>query len=645
MVSVTGSEYSSIWIYDKPKSMMIRERDESAVREISMQDKKGLLYQCFNSKKYGIYNYLASEKGYDALVDNPDNIRMKSKIMVPMIDDDFNIVGVVIAYSSVKQIKNFTIDDLDVLKAIVPNIINHIFSMNNLRDKSKDNAQLDRRISDRRLKTEQNLIDIEESRFKEPEPNKLLDYVSNIVHDIRTPANGLFGFLELLQEQIEDPRLKQYISNAKESASLVNELTSSIIDGISSNREVSKSKIETVNTVKYFSKIAEIFSANMSTKGIQFNIFIDPMVPSELKLEEIKLKRIIMNLIGNAYKFTSENKTIEFSVRYKAKENKLHIFVKDSGVGIAKEKQEQIFEAFKQAEEDTQLSYGGTGLGLAISAGYVKELGGKLHVDSELNKGSVFYFDIPVVVVEESRDFKELKNKNIKLAIFMNQYNSFSTNNIVRYLVKMGIHTDSILATNKLADIDESYTHIVAFESKISEELLSFSKKSSLDLMLIEENFLSLSKDDYEDKVYLASGHCFYADILYEFSKVKKKPKVLVVDDDEISIALIKAILKDEDCIVDVASDSSDGLNMMISALNNNNPYPVVYLDSNMPKLSGEELLKSYRDKEKLKKLKKMKAISISGEAPKIKSRTKFDMFVGKPFDKREIKQAFLNSI
>jgi signal transduction histidine kinase/CheY-like chemotaxis protein len=647
VVDVMDAERSSIWIYDN-KSTLIRDREHD-VREISLKEKRGLLYKCFAKKEASIYNYLASEKGYVPHIDNPDNIKIKSKIMLPLIENS-KFIGIVTAYSSIKQIKNFTIDDLGLLRAISPTIIEAIQKISFLSnckypkvDRRRRNSNPNTIYKRRSTDTVKNLEELKESREDTKTPQELLDYVSNIVHDIRTPSNGLFGFLEILEDKINDPRLKQYIYHAKDSANLINELTTSILDGLSYQRENSKSELEDVSTFKFFADIAEIFSSNMYKKQINYNIFIDPQLPKEITIESTKLKRIIINLIGNAYKFTNENETIDFSVRYKVKDKKIHIYVKDSGIGIAKEKQEQIFEAFKQAEDDTKDKYGGTGLGLSISAGYVQALGGKLELDSELDRGSTFYFDIPIEIKNEIKKFRPIKSDDINIVLLMDNKNSSVANHIARYLVKMGISIDKIDAVIDKKNISDDTTHLIIFENKLSDELLEIAKKRGYKLIVVEENFLSLSEGDI-GSAKLISQYGYIAETLYAFINQKSRPKVLIVDDDKISVALIKTMLMDELCTIDVAYDGMSGIELLQKALYTNNPYNIVYLDNNLPNLSGEEIIIRYRKMESSEDVIPIKAVSISGDAYGTESK-EYDEFVGKPFDKNRILSVYNHAI
>jgi signal transduction histidine kinase/CheY-like chemotaxis protein len=634
ITEIIDTEYASIWIYSFP--ILSRGRDGTTTN-ISIEDKKGLLYECFSKKEPIIYNSISSEKGYIPSVDNPDNIKIKSKIAIPLIEND-NFIGIATAYSSISRVKKFTSDDLEIFDAISPFIIEAIFKM------QKNNNQKPILQNTPTLQhTDENLDKLEKSLTNTKAPDEMLEYMSNIVHDIRTPANGLVGFLEILQEQIEDTRLKEYVEHARKSALLINDLTTSILDGVAQKREPSNKEPTIVNTVQFFSNIAEIFSANMSKKNINYNIFIDPLLPKEIEINSMKIKRVIMNLLSNASKFTPENGSIEFSLRYKQKEKKLHIFVRDSGIGIAKDKQEKIFEAFTQAENTTKEIYGGTGLGLSICASYVKELGGKLAIESKLNFGSTFYFDIPMDIKDYAHQFEAIKNKNTKVAIFMDKSNAVVGNNIARYLVKIGVNVDKISAISQINQIPNDITHLICFENKFSIELLIYIKKHNIKLLLVEENFLSLDINNL-DGAMLISQYTYSGDTMYSFINEKNIPKILIVEDDKISIILIKSMLENEYCEIDVASDGKEGLTLLMSGLKSANPYNIFYTDHNMPLLSGGDMLKKYKKEEEKHTLKKTVTVSVSGDEKKLKEYD-YDYYATKPFRKKEITSLFLKTI
>ncbi len=645
VITLMDAEFSSIWFYDEENAQLLRER-ATGVREISINEKQGVLYKCFMTKEHGTYNYLTSEKDYVASVDNPDEIKMKSKIILPLVNND-RLIGILTAYTSVKKIKFFTEDDLELLKAIAPYIIDTICKMHPQAKTELKAENCRRKQHSKRAEFEvvNKVKEIQEAREEVETSDETLAFMSNTIHDIRTPANTLFGFLDLLEEQVNDPRLKQYLLNAKESAGFINDLTTSILDRISSQREREESTKEQVDSIKFFSSVAEMFSSNMYSKKLSYNVFIDPLMPKEIITEPLKLKRIIMNLINNAYKFTASSNSVEFSVKYSKKEKQLTISVKDTGIGIAKEKQEDIFEAFKQADDTTVLNYGGTGLGLAISSGYVKDLGGLFRLESETDKGSEFSFDIHVDSVNDTISFKPIQNKEIKIAILMDAKNKFSANNIARHLTRIGIDKSQIVVITSPSDYKNDITHIIAFQNKTNASVVADSVANKIKCLVVEESLFSISKDDYHHSCEIISQYTCCVNELYAFINVEEAPKVLIVDDDKISVSLIKTLLDGEFCKISIAGDGEEALNLLSNAHKSGSPFSLAYLDNQMPKISGLDVIKRFRVYEKEKQLKPIYAVSISGEMLKNEEDAKlFNAFATKPFEKEDIREALYKS-
>jgi signal transduction histidine kinase/ActR/RegA family two-component response regulator len=640
IITAVDSEFASLWAFNESKALLLRERSDDSVRELSMLDQRGVLAKCFLTLNGGIYNYLASEKEYRPETDNPDEIRMKSKIIIPLIDDE-RLVGIVTAYASVQKIKNFDEDDMELLETMVPFLINVIYRMHpEMKEDDSERVYIGERLLQESRSVVKKVEEIQETQKTTETPDTTLTFLSNTVHDIRTPANTLYGFLELLEDQVDNPRLLQYIHNAKESAQFINELTTSILDRVSSQRERSQAKPVQLSPTKFFADIAEIFSANMFNKKITFNIYIDPLLPKEIVVEETMLKRVIMNLISNAYKFTPSKKTIVFSVQYEASSQRILISITDTGIGIAEEKQSEIFKAFAQAEDDTGVNYGGTGLGLSISAQYVNDLGGELKLKSELDVGSTFYFNIPIKVTNETETFKPVKNKNIDIGMLMDNKNVFSGKNLKHYLLSMGVDDENISPIKNISKAPKKMTHLICFQNQLNDDVVTFTQGKNIELLVVEELFLSLIQDEDKSNHTIISQYGYYANTLHTFISNNAQMKVLIVDDDRINIQLIRAMLEEEFCQMETAMDGEVALNMLKTSVKEGEPYSLVYLDQHMPKLSGTEVINEFRTFEKSESARPVFAVSISGDAVEENQKNKhFDMYVGKPFNKKEIKK------
>jgi len=219
-------------------------------------------------------------------------------------------------------------------------------------------------------------------------------FLANMSHEIRTPMNGILGFAELLKEPgLSGEEQQKYISIIEKSGArmlnIINDIIS--ISKVESGlMEVSTSETN-LNTLIEF--ILSFFKPEADQKGIEF--FCKKLVSvndTTVITDSEKVYAILSNLVKNALKFTKEG-TIE--IGYTKKEKEFEFFVKDTGVGILQEQKEFIFERFRQGSESLNRNYEGAGLGLTISKAYVEMLGGKIWVESDQGKGSIFYFTIP----------------------------------------------------------------------------------------------------------------------------------------------------------------------------------------------------------------------------------------------------------
>ena len=245
------------------------------------------------------------------------------------------------------------------------------------------------------------------------------EFLANMSHEIRTPLNGILGFVELLEETIEDKVSKDYLKIINNSSHHLMGVIDDVLDF--SKIESGKLNIDMCdfNSSKEFESIRNLFEAKSSQKDISLHLEIASNVPKYLISDPLRIKQIISNLLSNAIKFTDDGKNIYIEISYS--EENLTVCIRDEGVGIASDKLDHIFDAFNQEDNSTTRKYGGTGLGLSISLELVHLLGGELKVSSVQHEGSKFYFTIPVKTGKElasDKDKSELMkftNKKILL--------------------------------------------------------------------------------------------------------------------------------------------------------------------------------------------------------------------------------------
>jgi PAS domain S-box-containing protein len=228
------------------------------------------------------------------------------------------------------------------------------------------------------------------------------EFLANMSHEIRTPMNAILGFSDLLQGMTTDDRYQSYLQAIRSSGKTLMSLINDILD--LSKIEAGKLQLsyEGINLRALINDIQQIFSVKAAEKGIQFLATVDESVPEAIAFDEVRLRQILFNMVGNAIKFTEQGHvSIQVSSSWSANQKiQLVLQIQDTGIGIAPENQTRIFDIFTQSEGQSTRKYGGTGLGLTITRRLTEMLGGSIELTSELGKGSIFTLIFPSVIIE-----------------------------------------------------------------------------------------------------------------------------------------------------------------------------------------------------------------------------------------------------
>jgi TMAO reductase system sensor TorS len=219
------------------------------------------------------------------------------------------------------------------------------------------------------------------------------EFLARMSHEIRTPMNGVMGMSELLQGTELSARQRRLAEIITRSAAGLLEIINDILDF--SKIEAGKLELETIEfgLREIIEETIEILGIRARAKGLELKCVIESSVPAAVQGDPLRLRQVLVNLAGNAIKFT-ESGEVTVRVRAVGPGGELRFEVTDTGIGISKEAQTQIFSEFSQADSFTTRKYGGTGLGLAICRQLVGLMGGEIGVDSDLNRGSTFWFEV-----------------------------------------------------------------------------------------------------------------------------------------------------------------------------------------------------------------------------------------------------------
>jgi signal transduction histidine kinase len=300
------------------------------------------------------------------------------------------------------------------------------------------------------------------------------EFLANMSHEIRTPMNAVLGYADLLGFIIKDETQRAYIESIKISGKTLLTLINGILD--LSKIEAGKLELqyEYVNLQSYFSAFERIFSLRLSEKGLKFNLEISSDMPEGICIDEARLRQIILNLLGNALKFTDKGsiwlkvysakpQTKNYSNENAAGFIDLIIEVTDTGIGIPKEMLEDVFKPFIQVKGQNIKKYGGTGLGLAISKRLLQLMNGTIELDSQLNKGSTFKINLPGISC-----LKDFDDKADEI--------QFDPSEIVFEKTVILIADDVELNRNYLRDALKN-TGLKIVEAENGQEALSLAKK------------------------------------------------------------------------------------------------------------------------------------------------------------------------
>ena len=244
------------------------------------------------------------------------------------------------------------------------------------------------------------------------------EFLANMSHEIRTPMNAIIGFTELLNEQLNEPRLIAYVKTIQNASNTLLTLINDILD--LSKIEAGKLTIHKTptNLFNLSNEISSIFMMSVKNKGIDFIVEVEKDLPKGLLIDAIRLRQILFNLIGNAVKFT-EHGSIKLSIKsFNVQEHlsklDLEISVEDSGIGIPQDQLVKIFKAFEQKDGQDNRKFGGTGLGLSISQRLCVMMDGDITVQSQQDQGATFVVHLYNVDISTLNDENHDKKKTTK---------------------------------------------------------------------------------------------------------------------------------------------------------------------------------------------------------------------------------------
>lgn len=442
------------------------------------------------------------------------------------------------------------------------------------------------------------------------------NFLNSVSHDIRTPMNAIVGYTSLADSHIDNKvQVKDYLRKINTSCQHLLSLINDILDMSRIESGIVKIDENVTHLPDIIHDLRSIISGNLIAKKHNLTINIDNIVHEDIITDKLRLNQVLLNIVNNAIKFTPDKGTISIDVKEKPSLKKgyaTYIFsVKDNGIGMSKEFQEDIFKAFAREKTVTENGIQGTGLGMSISKNIVDMMGGDIKVNSKQGEGSEFIVTIDFKVVEKKPEYKINKLQNARALVVDEDEKTCAS--VSKMLTEFGLEAVSAndgkkavsMAIDAYRDNKAFDVYIVDYNLKdlnglkvikdIKKEtsgksmyiLMAYDYSDALQVMDVDDITAFMSKPIFKSELYLTlvqEKTITKKDSVVDSKRYQGK-KILLVEDNELNAEIATTILEEAGLKVDLVNDGIDAVEAMANATEDQ--YDAILMDVQMPKMDG----------------------------------------------------------
>lgn len=432
------------------------------------------------------------------------------------------------------------------------------------------------------------------------------NFLANMSHEIRTPMNAIIGMAEMAIRGNLPKEEKDYLYQIRASG---NSLLS-IINDILDFSKIESGKLELVEAdyeiMSLVNDVTSILNARIGNKNLEFVLKVDPSIPCKLCGDDLRIKQVILNLGGNAIKFTREGEVTLRINYYRTEEGiDLYVSVKDTGIGIRKEDMEKLFDSFQQVDTKRNRKVEGSGLGLAISKQMIELMGGELMVESEYEKGSEFHFMIPQKVADNTPATSIKEEKQIKVLGFF--YNTYVKNAFYNLMMQMGIRYKECNRIEQLINLlPNHYDYIFVEQECFSEKVQGMLKNEKETACILVTNLHYIAEEDTWFQVLKKPLYCLNVAAVFNHEEIEENlhhdkafisqfaaptARILIVDDNVVNLKVTKGLLEPFGMMIDMCTNGWEAIRLVKA-----NRYDMVFMDHMMPEMDGIEATHMIRE-------------------------------------------------